>query len=89
MCFLYLSFREQAEREKQSQLVPLGEIVRILGLTDPAMWTEARYTRHLSLTDTFSPFQDVPGGIEHFPAGSIVPPPPHLFHRVIPSNGKK
>jgi len=43
-----------------------------LGLTDLAIWTEARYTRHPSQTDLFSPFQDFPASLEHFPAGSVV-----------------
>jgi hypothetical protein len=43
-----------------------------LGLTDLAIWTEARYTRHPSQTDLFSPFQDFPSSLEHFPAGSVV-----------------
>jgi hypothetical protein len=47
-------------------------VVARLGLTDLAIWTEARYTRHPSQTDLFSPFQDFPSSLEHFPAGSVV-----------------
>ncbi len=47
-----------------------------LGLTDPALFTEARYTRHLSRADLHSAFQDHPLAYEHFPSGSLVPPPP-------------
>lgn len=50
------------------------EIVQTLGLTDFAIWTEARYTRHPSQTDFFSAFQDLPGSLDHFPAGSIIAP---------------
>jgi hypothetical protein len=50
-------------------------LVKALGLTDPALFTEARYTRHLSQADFFSPFQDQPGALEHFPSGSVVAPP--------------
>jgi hypothetical protein len=53
-------------------------MVTRLGLTDLALWTEARYARHPSQTDRFSAFQDFPASPEHFPAGSIVPPPPAL-----------
>lgn len=53
-------------------------LVRSLGLTDLALWTEARYTRHPTQTDFFSPFQDLPGGMEHFPAGALISPPSHL-----------
>jgi hypothetical protein len=50
------------------------ELVAYLELTDFAIWTEARYTRHASQADFFSPFQDFPSSFEHFPAGSIIPP---------------
>ena len=51
------------------------ELVQIFGLTDLAIWTEARYTRHLSQADVFSPFQDTPGALEHFPSGALSPLP--------------
>ena len=50
------------------------ELVRALVLTDYAIWTEARYTRHPSQADFFSAFQDAPSSFEHFPAGSVVAP---------------
>jgi hypothetical protein len=50
------------------------ELVGVLSLTDLALWTEARYTRHPSMADLFSPFQDHPGAFEHFPAGSLMAP---------------
>jgi hypothetical protein len=43
-------------------------------LTDPALFTEARYTRHLSQADSHAPFQDHPMALEHFPSGSLVLP---------------
>jgi len=52
-------------------------LVRQLGLTDLALFTEARYTRHISQTDLSSAFQDHPLALEHFPTGSIVGPPEH------------
>ncbi len=52
-----------------------AELVRSLSLTDPALFTEARYTRHLSQSDRFAPFQDHPMAFEHFPSGSLVAPP--------------
>ena len=51
------------------------ELVEALALTDYAIWTEARYTRHPSQADFFAPFQDAPSSFEHFPAGSVVAPP--------------
>ena len=52
--------------------------VRDLDLTDLALFTEARYIRHLSQADRHTPFQDHPLSLEHFPSGSIILPPPAL-----------
>jgi hypothetical protein len=46
-----------------------------LGLTDLALFTEARYTRHPSQADLHSAFQDHPLALDHFPSASLVPPP--------------
>jgi hypothetical protein len=51
-------------------------LVRELGLTDLSLFMEASYTRHLSLADLHTPFQDHPTSLEHFPSGSTVLPPP-------------
>ena len=56
-------------------------LVRELQLTDLCLFTEARYTRHLSQADLHSPFQDYPTALEHFPSGSMVLPPGHLLKR--------
>lgn len=45
-----------------------------LGLTDLCISTEARYTRHPSVSDPMAPFMDHPGSIEHFPTGSFWSP---------------
>jgi hypothetical protein len=52
-------------------------LVAQLGLTDLALFTEARYTRHPSQADLHSAFQDHPLALEHFPTGSLLPPPRH------------
>ena len=52
------------------------QLVQVFELTDLAIWTGARYTRHLSQADTFAAFQDSMGALEHFPAGALSPPPP-------------
>jgi hypothetical protein len=52
-----------------------AELVARLGLTDLCLFPEARYTRHPSQADLHSAFQDHPLGLEHFPSGSILPPP--------------
>jgi len=59
------------ERDAASRALAEG-----LDLTDLAVWTEARYTRHPTQADFFSPFQDAPGAPEHFPAGSVMSPAP-------------
>ena len=46
-----------------------------LGLTDLAVATEARYTRHPAVSDAMAPFMDHPGAIEHFPTGTFWLPP--------------
>ena len=51
------------------------EIAKTLGLTDLCLVTEARYTRHPSMADLHTPFQEHPLALEHFPSGSIIPPP--------------
>lgn len=61
--------------DAQQRRAEVRMLVKTLGLTDIALLTEARYTRHLSLADLHSPFQDAPMAIEHFPAGSLVTPP--------------
>ena len=51
------------------------ELVTGLRLSDVVLFTEARYTRHLSQADLHSAFQDHPMALEHFPSGSLLPPP--------------
>ena len=63
-------------RERTVEEIPQKqELVQRLELTDLAIWTEARYTRHPSQADFFAPFQDGPSSLEHFPAGSVVAAP--------------
>jgi len=54
------------------------------GLTDPALFTEARYTRHPTQADRHAAFQDHPGALEHFPTGALISPPAHLRQTVQP-----
>jgi hypothetical protein len=58
-----------------------GEIVRALGLTDLALFTEARYGRHLTQSDLHTAFQDHPLSLDHFPTGSLVAPPPSPWRK--------
>ena len=64
--------------QREAALADKRALVSRLGLTDLALWTEARYTRHPSQADAFSAFQDFPSAIEHFPARSIIAPPAAL-----------
>jgi hypothetical protein len=66
--------RSQVSARLAAELPPLQDVVRTLQLTDLSLWTEARYTRHPSQADRFTPFQDFPSALEHFPAGSIIAP---------------
>lgn len=67
-------------RERSAaQLAERGALAARLGLTDLALFTEARYTRHPSQADLHSAFQDHPLALEHFPTGSLLPPPASLL----------
>ncbi len=61
-----------------SALQARAQLVRDLGLTDLALFTEARYTRHLTQADLHTAFQDHPMAMEHFPSGSFYLPPQWL-----------
>ena len=50
-------------------------LVKELGLSDIALFTEARYTRHPTLADRHAAFQDHPTSFDHFPSGSLYLPP--------------
>ena len=50
-------------------------LVAELGLSDPALFWEARYARNRSLADLHSAFQDGPASLDKFPSGSLVTPP--------------
>jgi hypothetical protein len=75
LLFAHASWREKADRVAYGEK---REIVKALGLTDLCLFTEARYTRHPAVADRFTPFQDHPLSLEHFPSASILLPPPHL-----------
>lgn len=64
-------------QRRHEEVLAKRSLVKELMLTDFAVWTEARYTRHPSQADLFTPFQDYPSSIEHFPAGSVTAPPEH------------
>ncbi len=58
-----------------------SEMVKSLELTDLALFTDARYTRHPSMADLNTAFQDYPMAFDYFPSGAILSVPPHLKKR--------
>ncbi len=77
MVLFLLSVLDVAFRggDKNIRLLEMSEMVSELELSDLSLFTEARYTRHLSQSDLHSAFQDHPLSFEHFPSGSLVVPP--------------
>ena len=63
------AFSDQLQADQQMKLV-----IQRLGLTDLCIATDARYIRHLSVSDPVAPFMDHPGGIEHFPSSAVIAP---------------
>lgn len=55
-----------------------ARMVKNLGLTDLALFTEAAYLRHLSQADRHMAFRNHPAALEHFPGGALIQPPEHL-----------
>jgi hypothetical protein len=70
--FGHAAIRQRADRPARAALVRLAGQLTI---TDLALFTEARYTRHPTQADLHSPFQEHPAALDHFPSGSFVPPP--------------
>ena len=75
LCFVDASRLRAAAGEDEAER---ARLVAQLRLTDLALFTEARYTRHPSQADLHSAFQDHPLALEHFPTGSLVGPPAGL-----------
>jgi hypothetical protein len=77
LCLFLLTLADAAWRGRDpgEALRQERDLVAGLGLTDLALFTEARYTRHLTQADLHSAFQDHPLALDHFPSGSLVPPP--------------
>ena len=73
--FAHASYTRDAAAPK---FLEKAAMVKHLELTDLCLFTDAHYTRHPSMADMQSPFQDAPMSFEHFPSGSLMSPPPHL-----------
>lgn len=81
-CLAALAHTAWAQRQAALRPHLSVAMVQALHLTDLALFTETRYTRHLSQADSFSAFQDGPVALEHFPVGSLVMP-----NRTFPPSG--
>jgi hypothetical protein len=73
--FVHSSLRIKAD---SSIVYEKSLMVKNLKLTDLCLFTEARYTRHPSMADWNTPFQDYPFSFDHFPSGSLLTPPDML-----------
>lgn len=80
---LMVAHAVSSQNTAMPQLSEKRMMVRQYGLTDLCLFTEARYTRHPTLADLHSAFQDGPLSIEHFPAGALAGPPPALLAKSI------
>jgi hypothetical protein len=69
LCHAYVSGNAE-----EANLLHKAALVKQLRLTDLCLFTEARYTRHLSQADLNTAFQDHPLSLEHFPSGSFTQP---------------
>ncbi|MDQ5908588.1 MAG: hypothetical protein QG599_680 [Pseudomonadota bacterium] len=69
-----LSLADAAWRSRTVDRTANRALVRELGLSDLALFAEARYTRHPTQADQHSAFQDHPAALEHFPTGSLLAP---------------
>jgi hypothetical protein len=70
-----------SRERRANEVVAMRVMAAQFGLTDLALFTEARYTRHPSQADLHSAFQDHPLAFEHFPSGSLIPPRHELLVR--------
>ena len=80
--FSLLIYTFTSEKKASDAHIRTGRLVDELGLTDLALFTEASYTRHPTMTDFNTPFQDSPMSFEHFPTGSLLKPPAHVDNHV-------
>lgn len=75
---IFLIHSHLSIKDRENEISLKKEMVKALGITDLCLFTEARYTRHPSMADLNTPFQDYPLSLEHFPSGSLIGPPGHV-----------
>ena len=59
---------ENIRNEQEQTFLQMRTVVSSLGLTDLALTTEARYTRHPAVSDSLVIGMDHPGALDHFPS---------------------
>lgn len=64
-----------AVRQESERLPVKMATVAVVGSSDLAINTAARYIRHVSLTDVSTAFQDYPCCLDYFPGAMSVNPP--------------
>lgn len=62
---LVMDVKRESQQDEQLRL---SRLASELGLSDLALSTEARYTRHPVASDSMVVSMDHPGGIDHFPS---------------------
>jgi len=67
------------QQSGQSERLLRKEIAQRLLITDLCLTTESRHTRNLSFPEIISPFQDLPGGLDHFPSSTFLRIPASTF----------
>ena len=72
---LFSSDAAADRRAWDKKLVVLQQVVADLRLSDLALSTEARYTRHPAVSDSAVIGMDHPGGLDHFPSTLAFAPP--------------
>lgn len=70
-CLVYGGVAVMAENirsEQEQTFLQMRAVVSYLGLSDLALSTEARYTRHPAVSDSLVIGMDHPGALDHFPS---------------------
>jgi len=65
-------------KQEATRLPVITATVTVVGSTDLAINTAARYIRHASLTDVSTAFQDCPGCLDYFPGAMSTNPPTYF-----------
>ena len=71
LCLVYAATAVRMESIRSVQVktfLQMRPVVSFFGLTDLALSTEARYTRHPAVSDSVVIVMDHPGALDHFPS---------------------